>query len=145
MPGVRKTRIAFAQHVNTVNKNIINALVDAGAVLTLGQTFVLLARFELLGERRAFYFEAGNDSEFGGHVLYFAEMKVYHDRGVGFLDSRGPLTAYLSPIADAVDADEAAQYEAGFRDWQKRMADAGERRRFDEFYNQVKAEMTEGN
>lgn len=92
-------------------------LSEQGAVLHLLSldVYPLVGAWEWINDHRVFYFEAGCDTEFGGHLLEFDHAEAPHSLGVAFLNAEGDLLAYLAPIAEAVD--DVQNYKSAWLRW----------------------------
>lgn len=89
----------------------IAALLRQGAMLqpTLGGVPILAAIAREIGPGRWFWWAAGGETEFDGHVIEADEVKVWHDgAGVEFLRG-GKFAGYLTSIEDALEDDAAAE------------------------------------
>jgi hypothetical protein len=120
-------------------QTLSQALCEQGAVLHLAEhkIDVLVGHWEWLDDHRVFYFEAGMDNQFGGHLLLFASASAPHSLGVAFYNVRGELTAWLAPVREQVDraTGDARNYQEAFRAWTLRKASMLG------FIEQVKREM----
>lgn len=94
-------------------------LVKGGAVLQV-LTFdvsVLIGYWEWLDPYRVFFFEAGGENEFAGHIIKFHHAVAAHHFGVEFHSADDALIAYLTTIEEAVD-DAPELYVETWRAWQ---------------------------
>ena len=116
---------------------ILEQIVAGGAVLQLPRLEVnpLIAVFEVIDDRRAFFVEAHAQDQHHAHVLEFASWRADHELGVGFYDAAGEFVAYLCPIREACLPNEE-RYLESWQAWQELLADAEERELFTDFVNQ---------
>jgi len=101
----------------------IQALVSAGAAIAVepGGPGILVGLIRHLGGDRWFWWEAGCESEFGGHVLRGAPEVFYDGLAVKW-KSEGSY-GYLTTIEESVDGEkEQAQRHAFLKEWQAHLA-----------------------
>lgn len=104
-------------------------LVRRGAVMATepGGFPLVVGLVRLIGRNRWFWWQAGVETEFGGHVIT-GEPKIWHGGlGVEWIDSGR--YAYLSPIEEALE--EPAEASLAFKAWSewKAVYDSNERLR----------------
>ena len=90
------------------HKDLSEMLCAKGAILHLAQpdVHVPAGYWEWMDSDRIFYFAAGAEDEFGGHVLEFAQTVLPRRNVVNFRDERGELVARLSSIENAGRGDD---------------------------------------
>jgi len=121
---------------------VLEQIVACGAVLQLPRLEVnpLIAVFEVIDDRRAFYVEAHAQDQHHAHMLEFASWRAVHELGVGFYDAAGEFMAYLCPIREACLPNEQ-QYLESWQAWQELLKDADERKLFKDFVNQERTSV----
>lgn len=109
----------------------IASLLRQGAMLqpTLGGVPILATIVREIGTGRWFWWAAGGETEFDGHVIQADAVKVWHDgAGVEFLRG-GEFAGYLTSIEDALEDDAVSErVRRELEDWKKQY-DADERLR----------------
>lgn len=101
----------------------IAELLRRGAMLqpTLGSVPMLTTIVREIGRGRWFWWAAGGDTEFDGHVIEANQVKIWHDGDAVEFLSEGAFGGYLTSIDDALEDEvEAERVRGELATWLKR-------------------------
>lgn len=117
--------------IDASTQQIASDIVAKGAILRVRIGYprvfhvnLLVGYFEWLDDHRAFYFEAGGQNEFAGHILTFETAQAAHSLGVAFRNGC-EIVAYLCPISEA-SVEDQANFVVTWRAWQTALSQRGE-------------------
>lgn len=98
----------------------VASLIRRGATLTptVGGVPIPVGLMQRVGPERWFWWAAGGDTEFDGHLIDADDVRVWHDGMAVEFRSRGEFAGYLTAIEESIDeADGVERARKTLSDW----------------------------